>query len=120
MLDAEVAGERDYGRETRTSAGIVSLAIEDTTPKLVEAKPEEDIRAALTAAMAAAMGDHGLNPGEDFKLMGSDLFASDVAVLSSAVGRGAFCSRRVGRLPRLSAPVQFTSIGVTGNGHPLR
>ena len=84
VLDAEVAGERDYGRETRTSAGIVSLAIEDTTPKLVEAKPEEDIRAALTAAMAAAMGDHGLNPGEDFELMGSDLFAADVAVLYAA------------------------------------
>ena len=84
VLDAEVAGERDYGRETRTSPGIVSLAIEDTTPKLVEAKPEADIRAALTAAMAAAMGDHGLNPGEDFELMGSDLFAADVAVLYAA------------------------------------
>ena len=84
VLDAEVAGERDYGRETRTSPGILSLAIEDTTPKLVEAKPEADIRAALTAVMATAMGDHGLNPGEDFELMGSDLFAADVAVLYAA------------------------------------
>ena len=85
VLDAVVAGERTYGRETRTSAGILSLAIEDTTPRLVEAKPEDKIHAALMAAKAAAMGDHGLNPGEDFELTGSDLFdAADGVTVSYA------------------------------------
>ena len=82
VLDAEVAGEAAKGSETRTSPGILSLAIEDTTPRLVRAKSEEDIHAAPMAAKDAVMGDHGLNPGEDFELMGSDLFdaAADVTV----------------------------------------
>ena len=82
VLDAEVAGEAAKGSETRTSSGILSVAIEDTTPRLVRAKSEEDIYAALMAAKDAVMGDHGLNPGEDFELMGSDLFdaAADVTV----------------------------------------
>ena len=86
VLDAVVAGERDYGRETRTSPAVLSLAIEDTTPKLVEAKPEDELHAALTAATAAAVGDHGLNPGENFQLMGADLFdaASGVTVSYAA------------------------------------
>ena len=45
--------------------GDLSLAIEDATRRLVEARPEDDIRAALTAAMATAMGDHGLKPVGD-------------------------------------------------------
>ena len=86
VLDAEVAGERTYGSETRTSPGILSVAIEDTTPRLVRAKSEEDIYAALMAAKDAVMGDHGLNPGEDFELMGSDLFdaAADVTISYAA------------------------------------
>ena len=52
VLDAEVAGEAAKGSETRTSSGILSVAIEDTTPRLARAKSEEDIHAAL---MAAAM-----------------------------------------------------------------
>ena len=86
VLDAEVAGEAAKGSETRTSPGILSLAIEDTTPRLVRAKSEEDIHAALMAAKDAVMGDHGLNPGEDFELMGSDLFdaAADVTVSYAA------------------------------------
>ena len=86
VLDAEVAGEADKGSETRTSPGILSVAIEDTTPRLVGAKSEEDIHAALMAAQDAVMGDHGLNPGEDFELMGSDLFdaAADVTVSYAA------------------------------------
>ena len=38
------------------------------------------------AAKDAVMGDHGLNPGEDFELMGSDLFdaAADVTVSYAA------------------------------------
>ena len=43
VLDAEVEGEAAKGSETRTSPGILSLAIEDTTPRLVWAKSEEDI-----------------------------------------------------------------------------
>ena len=74
VLDAEVAGERAYGSETITSPAILSLAIEDTTTRLVRAKPEGDVDAALAAAMGAAMGGHGLNPGEDFDLTGTDLF----------------------------------------------
>ena len=86
VLDAEVAGEAAKGSETRTSPGILSGAIEDTTPRLVRAKSEEDIYAALMAAQDAVMGDHGLNPGEDFELMGSDLFdaAADVTISYAA------------------------------------
>ena len=86
VLDGEVAGEADKGSETRTTPGILSLAIEDTTPRLVRAKSEEDIYAALMAAQDAVMGDHGLNPGEDFELMGSDLFdaAADVTISYAA------------------------------------
>ena len=61
VLDAEVAGEAAKGSETRTSSGILSVAIEDTTPRLVRAKSEEDIYAALMAAKDAVMGDHGLD-----------------------------------------------------------
>ena len=86
VLDAEVAGQRAYGSETRASPGILWLAIEDTTATLVRAKPEDDIHAVLTPAKDAAAGSHGLNPGEDFELMGADLFeaAGDVTVLYSA------------------------------------
>ena len=86
VLDAEVAGEAAKGSETRTSPGILSVAIEDTTPRLVRAKSEEDIYAALMAAKDAVMGDHGLNPGENFELMGSDLFdpAADVTISYAA------------------------------------
>ena len=86
VLDGEVAGEADKGSETRTTPGILSLAIEDTTPRLVRAKSEEDIYAALMATQDAVMGDHGLNPGEDFELMGSDLFdpAADVTISYAA------------------------------------
>ena len=86
VLDAEVAGEAAKGSETRTSPGILSVAIEDTTPRLVWARSEEDIHAALMAAQDAVMGDHGLNPGEDFELMGADLFdaAADVTISYAA------------------------------------
>ena len=93
VLGAEVAGERAYGRKTRTSPGILSLAIKDATRRRVEAKPEDDIHAALTAAMATAVGDHGLKPIADFDLTASDLFDADVGVTVSNCGR---LRRRVG------------------------
>ena len=89
VFDAVVAGEDDNGTETRTSMGVLSLAIEDATEKLVWAKSQDDVYAALLAAMSTGKGDDGLNPGESFELMGSDLFEAaegvtvDYAISSS-------------------------------------
>ena len=85
VFDAMVAGLDENGEETSMSMGIFMLTIVDGTDKLVEAKSMEDVYAALMAAKMEVMGDHGLNPGEDFMLMGSDLFDSMEGVSVSFV-----------------------------------
>ena len=77
MFDATVSGEAANGTETSTSAGVLSLYIEDETDKKIEPKTTEadydGIKAAI-AAGAAENGEEGLNPGEKVTLMASDLF----------------------------------------------
>ena len=74
MFDAVVSGDSKVGPETRTSAGVLSLYIEDATAKKIEPKATEADYDGIKAAIAAGAGDDGLNPGETVTLMTSDLF----------------------------------------------
>ena len=73
--------------------GTFSIAIEDVTSPLVEAKSQADVDAAIAAALAEA-GIDGLNPDECVELMTGDLFTSaeGVAVAYSAASDGASVS----------------------------
>ena len=77
MFDAVVSGDSMTGTETSTSAAVLSLHIEDETAKKIEPKATEADYDVLKAAIAAAGGDDGVNPGDTVTLMTSDLF--DVA-----------------------------------------
>ena len=74
MFDAVVSGDSDNGPGTRTSAAVLSLYIEDETAKKITPKASEADYEALMAAIAAAGGDDGVNPGDTVTLMTSDLF----------------------------------------------
>ena len=75
MFDAVVTGDPANGPGTRTSAGVLSLYIEDETTKKIEPKASEADYVALMAAIAAGGGDDGVvNPGDAVTLMTSDLF----------------------------------------------
>ena len=71
---AVVSGEARYGTETADSEDVLSLTILDKTTRQVEAKSVADVDKAVMDAMAASVGDEGLNPGESFKVMGTALF----------------------------------------------
>ena len=103
VLDAMVSGaESDDGTEKDSYAGLSTLTIEDSTNKLVWAKTQAEVEAAIYAAKNAGMGDdETLNPGEMFEVMGSALFnaaegvtvsysamTSDNSVASTAVDSG--------------------------------
>ena len=74
MLDAVVAGKgtadgKSLGSETRTSMGVLSLAIVDTTRKQVEAVTDTVFHEVVYAAKAARPGDDDrFSPGETLKL----------------------------------------------------
>ena len=72
MLSLDVTGDPTYG--PGTSSGTLSIGIEDNTEKKVWPLPEAEAYPAITDAMDAAAGDDGLNPGETFTVMTSDLF----------------------------------------------
>ena len=74
MFDAMVSGDSKIGPETSTSAGVLSLYIEDNTAKKIEPKATEADYDGIKAAIAAGAGEDGLNPGETVTLMTSDLF----------------------------------------------
>ena len=92
MFDATVSGDgkiggKAIGTETRMSMGIVSLAITDTTAKLVEAKLDEEIQAVVYAAKDEGEGEDELfNPGETIMVDASMLFtaAEGVGVVYTA------------------------------------
>ena len=103
VLDAMVAGaEAKNGSEKDSHAGVSTLTIEEGTAKLVWAKTQEEVEAAVYAAKNAAMGDDMMfNPGEMIELMGSALFnaaegvtlsysamTSDGSVASTSVDSG--------------------------------
>ena len=74
MFDAVVTGDSDNGAGTLTSAGVLSLYIEDATAKKITPKASEADYAALMAAIAVGGGDDGVNPGDTVTVMTSDLF----------------------------------------------
>ena len=76
VLDAMVAGSvAANGSEKGSHAGVSALTIEDSTGKLVWAKTQAEVEAAVYAAKNAGMGDDMMfNPGEMIELMGSGLF----------------------------------------------
>ena len=62
------------GSPAGTSTGTFTIPIADNTMKKVEPKSEDEAYPAIMAAMEAGAGDEGLNPGESFSVMTSDLF----------------------------------------------
>ena len=72
MLNLEVSGDSEFG--TETSTGRFTIALVDSTMKQVEPKPQDEAYPAIMTAMEEAAGDDGLNPGESFSVMTSDLF----------------------------------------------
>ena len=74
MFDAVVSGASANGPGTRPSPAVLSLYIEDATEKKITPKATEADYDALKAAIAAAGGDDGVNPGDTVTLMTSDLF----------------------------------------------
>ena len=76
VFDATVSGEAANGTETSTSAGILTLGIEDATTKKIEPKGESGTYPPeVAAALEAGQGEDGmLNPGEMVEIMTDDLF----------------------------------------------
>ena len=70
MFDATVSGDKDEGTETLDVAAVLSIDIDDATEKKVGPKGTAE---ELQAVIDAAVGD-GLNPGDSFTIMGSELF----------------------------------------------
>ena len=74
MFDAVVSGDAANGPGTLASTGVLSLYIDDATTKKIEPKAEADAYPPITEAIEAGAGEEGLNPGESFSVMTSDLF----------------------------------------------
>ena len=72
VLQLVVSGETARG--SGTSTGTFSIAIVDETMTKVAPKAEADAYPTIMAAMEAGAGEDGLNPGESFSVMTSDLF----------------------------------------------
>ena len=84
MFDAAVGGEATNGTEKRSVAGVLSLMITDGTEKLVYAKTQEEVEAAIYAAKNAGAGDDmTFTAGEMIEVMGSALFSSAEGVTLS-------------------------------------
>ena len=84
MFDAAVAGESKNGTEKRSVAGVLSLMITDGTEKLVWAKTQEEVEAAVYAAKNAGAGDDmTFTAGEMIEVMGNALFSSAEGVTPS-------------------------------------
>ena len=101
VFDASVAGDSKIGADTRSVVGVLSLAIEDGTMKLVEANSDADVQAVIYAAKDAGEGaDEMFNPGETIEIDASMLFtvgegataeytaSSDMASVASASSSG--------------------------------
>jgi len=84
VFDASVAGDAKNGTDTRAVNGILSLAVEDATQKLVWPKTDEEIQAHVYAQKEAGMGADGMfNPGDMIEIMGGALFNSAEGVTLS-------------------------------------
>ena len=77
VFDASVSGDAKIGTEKRAVNGVLSLAVEDATQKLVWPKTDEEIQAHVYAQKEAGMGADGMfNPGDMIEIMGGALFNS--------------------------------------------
>ena len=84
MFDAAVGGEAKNGTEKQSVAGVLSLMITDGTQRLVYAKTQEEVEAAIYAAKNAGAGDDmTFTAGEMIEVMGSALFSSAEGVTLS-------------------------------------
>ena len=88
VLAAEIDGTENgkYGENTASDsyAGVSTLTIEDDTAKLVWAKTDDEVNAAVTAAKTAGVGaDDMFTAGEMVKIMGSALFGAGEGVTLS-------------------------------------
>ena len=72
VLDLVVSGVSSNGASTST--GTFTIAIVDDTMAKVWPLPEAEAYPAILDAIDAAAGEDGLNPGESFSVMTSDLF----------------------------------------------
>ena len=71
-LDLVTTGESTYGVGSVESS--FALAVDDTTVKRIAPRSDAAVARAFDAALAAAAGTNGLNPGEAFSVAVSDLF----------------------------------------------
>ena len=84
MFDAAVGGEAKNGTKKWSVAGVLSLMITDGTQKLVYAKTQEEVEAAIYAAKNAGAGDDmTFTAGEMIEVMGSALFSAAEGVTLS-------------------------------------
>ena len=74
MLDLVLTGDDSETNGPGSSTGTFSIMIVDETAKKIAPKSEEDAYPAIEAAIEAGGGADGLNPGDTFELMTSDLF----------------------------------------------
>ena len=72
VLNLEVSGVAANG--SGSSTGTFTIPIVDKTTTKVEPKSQDEAYPAIMTAMEAGAGDDGLNPGESFTVMTSDLF----------------------------------------------
>ena len=87
----------------KNSMAATTLTIQDATERLVWARTQDEIDAAVSAAMTKAAGTDGLNPGEMVEILGSELFSAapgivvDYAAASSdtAIAAGSGSDRRM-------------------------
>ena len=85
VLDAMVSGdEAKNGTEKDPHGGVATLTIEESTAKLVWAKTQDEVEAAVYAAKNDGAGDDmTFTPGEVIELMGSALFNAAEGVTPS-------------------------------------
>ena len=83
-FNAVVSGDPKVGPGEKTSMGVLSLMITDGTQKLVYAKTQEEVEAAIYAAKNAGAGDDmTFTAGEMIEVMGNALFSSAEGVALS-------------------------------------
>ena len=110
VLDAEVMGSvaaNGANTDDDSYMGVSMLTIEDKTMKQVEPKPAAEAQAAVDKARDAAAGAEGLNPGESFMVMTSDLFT---VATGYTAGYGVASSD-----PSVSASASGDSVTITAN-----
>ena len=121
MFDAEVSGDAANGTETRMSAGVLSLSIEDNTSVLVQAKSDDELTSVIAAAMAKA-GDDGLNPGECVEVMAGDLFTiaagTTVTYASSSDNASVTVTTSGGTVEVCAVDAGEANVTVTATGTP--